>query len=105
MFEQINSIHLFVGRSDKEDDVEADGLDVDEVDDVVPGANVIDSTSFDVSVVSSLASVSIPSARPHICGRPSNACISASSDAVKEGGAGPPPVLGLLSILIFSLPA
>lgn len=52
MFEQINSIHLFVGRSDKEDDVEADGLDVDEVDDVVPEANVIDSTSFDVSVVS-----------------------------------------------------
>lgn len=34
------------------DDVEADGLDVDELDDVVPEANVIDSTSFDVSVVS-----------------------------------------------------
>ena len=45
----------------------------------------------------SVASVSMPSDNPQICGRPSKACIRASSDAVKGGGAGPPPVFGLLS--------
>lgn len=40
-----------VGCFDKEDDVEVDGLDVDEVDDVVLGVNVIDFIFFDVFVV------------------------------------------------------
>ena len=45
----------------------------------------------------SMASVSMPSDNPQIFGRPSKPCIRASSDAVKGGGAGPPPVFGLLS--------